>query len=201
MTFQMPKHLIDGSQTILTLADFFGVRDQVEEATWSMPRTELTAEARNILLHARVVSTGRKEGSYGWYLRSGGVRKIALTHLPVSSVHTMRDTFLHEVAHLLDDIQRGRTNHDANWKRWARIVGATPEARHEDPVFRAATNAFRKPVAQCSSCGQQWFRQRRKDYTGYTHPKCDGAAVVNVFANWEEREKFSHYLGEYVLQG
>jgi len=201
MTFQMPKHLIDGSQTILTLADFFGVRDRVEEAAWSMPRTELTAEARSIFLHARVISTGRKESCYGWYQRTGAERKIALTHLPVSEMGQMRDTFLHEVAHLLDDLQRGRTNHDANWKRWARIVGARPEACHEDPVFRAAINEFRKPVAQCSSCGRQWFRQRRKDFTGYTHLKCDGAKVVNVFANREEREKFSHYLGGYVLQG
>lgn len=36
------------------------------------------------------------------------------------------DTFLHELAHLVDMAERGRTDHGPRWKGWARHLGADP---------------------------------------------------------------------------
>ena len=36
------------------------------------------------------------------------------------------DTFLHELAHLVDLAHRGRTDHGPHWRRWAQRLGANP---------------------------------------------------------------------------
>lgn len=52
------------------------------------------------------------------------------------------DTFLHELAHLLDLAHRGRTDHGLRWKAWARHLGASPtrllSAHDVKRVVRAA---------------------------------------------------------------
>lgn len=120
---------------------------------------------------------------------------MVMTALPVSSFYAMTDTFRHEVAHILDYFDRGTTNHDKHWRRWATLCGATPRATSDDPVFAEAAKRLapkKKVIARCVECGQEWSRARRTDFSGCTHPKC-GGKVFNVFPSRAEAERFGHY--------
>jgi predicted SprT family Zn-dependent metalloprotease len=59
------------------------------------------------------------------------------------------DTFLHEVAHILCD----ESGHGEDWKRWARKIGAVPEALVD--LEKAGVKSLRY-VADCPTCGKRW---------------------------------------------
>jgi hypothetical protein len=89
----------------------------------------------------------------------------------------MEDVARHEIAHALDFESRGRSAHDAQWKRWAVACGADPSATYEgplgdDPASRLVATceepgcAYRRPVYRvplrtllCAECRRHGRRR------------------------------------------
>ncbi len=73
----------------------------------------------------------RMSSSYGSHMTRDGTHRITITHrlFRPGLEDILLDTVLHELAHLLDALTngRGRSFHDASWRRWCRRLGATPE--------------------------------------------------------------------------
>jgi predicted SprT family Zn-dependent metalloprotease len=81
-------------------------------------------------------------------------RHLAQT-LPLGEVE---DTIRHEIAHAIDVERRGRTSHDAVWKRLAAACGASPERCAAVDLPADAAARYR---ATCPSCGAEhaFYRQ------------------------------------------
>ncbi len=54
--------------------------------------------------------------------------EMSLSHMEKDTYEQVRDTVLHEIAHLVDFIRRGKSNHDSVWRAVAVEVGAAPRA-------------------------------------------------------------------------
>ncbi len=92
----------------------------------------------------------------------------------------VEDTIRHEIAHAIDYEQRGKSAHDATWKRLARRCGAKPERcfsgdlPHDEaspyvaacPSCRSETPLYRQPAKplRCRAC----VRARRPAYLRVT---------------------------------
>jgi len=90
------------------------------------------------------------------------------------------DTLLHELAHVVDFILRGRSDHSKVWKYIAKVVGATPTAT------RKASGAVKELVAGkykwgCSNenCDMvhTFDRRKKKPITSYWCNKCRSPLV------------------------
>lgn len=209
MTYSVPAEIRTTDMTFAEAADYFDCTDTLLDAIERLPRPDLREQALAIVTSGSKVETTRKrETCFGWYWnRMGEEHVIALTPRECDSRNTMCDTFRHELAHFLDELVRGHSNHDKHWREWAVAMGCRPRATQPDQTFSrgiAQERASRiKTVARCRDCGQEWTRERRKDWTDYTHKCNDGTRgyLRNVFRTHGEAAKFGHYLGGYFLEG
>lgn len=92
-------------------------------------------------------------------------RRITLSaHLAAAlSPEEVEDTLRHEIAHAIDVERRGRTAHDATWKRIAVACGARPDRLFDGDVPADPTAPY---VATCPSCGA-----RHDLYRQPVHPR------------------------------
>lgn len=85
--------------------------------------------------------------------------RVSRHHIECSSADSVIDTILHEIAHAIDFENRGRSGHDAEWRRVAVMVGATPRAN------KAHAYNIKKPVYKydvvCPKCGKLGSRNRK----------------------------------------
>lgn len=74
---------------------------------------------------------------------------ISLSYMEINPFQVMQDTLLHEIAHALQFIKSGKTNHNEDWKKIALKVGCEPKrcASTEDIVLPIG-----KYVGVCPSC-------------------------------------------------
>ena len=196
MTYTIPTQLRNGSKTFSEVAAYFGFEDTLLDAIECLPAAK-QAEALRVITTATVETVEDRQNAMGWYWDHPEMgHRIALTGLALTSEASASDTFRHELAHLLDTLNRGDSDHRREWKRWAMILGAIPTARRLEPVFAAAFDAAsprrRKVVARCTACGADIERARRSDFDGYRHPGCGGGEIVNVFETQAEADRFDY---------
>jgi predicted SprT family Zn-dependent metalloprotease len=94
--------------------------------------------------------------------------------LPLCTAEQIKDTVLHEIAHAIDNEQRGYSNHDYVWKNIARSIGCTGY-RVKTLSKEAREQISYKWEAHCENCGMIGGYQKRPKYlTGAKHRTCKG---------------------------
>jgi len=100
---------------------------------------------------------------------------IGLSKTIIHDEARLRDTLVHEYAHLLAYQRHGRrgVGHGAPWKQAMFDLGAAPKVRHDYEVQR---NSRRQEVAyQCQRCGALVLRSRKlPKRRRYIHTDCGG---------------------------
>jgi predicted SprT family Zn-dependent metalloprotease len=89
----------------------------------------------------------------------------------LDKAHKFEDTIRHEIAHAIDTIIRGYSNHDFQWKAIARELGAD-DSRTYDGALKKPKGKY---SAECKKCGTIHERYRR--------PK--RASVCNCVGTWD----------------
>jgi predicted SprT family Zn-dependent metalloprotease len=79
--------------------------------------------------------------------KKSGTIRLSKYLLPTLSEDQVKDTILHEIAHALDVMDRGTSDHSYQWQRWAIKVGANPSGGKK-PTFEE--NA--KPSKYTATC-------------------------------------------------
>lgn len=102
-------------------------------------------------------------------------RQIALSGLLLTDEARLRDTLIHEYAHLLAVARHGKkaAGHGRCWKQAMLDLGAEPAVRHRYEVER---NKPRQQVGYvCAKCGGTIVRNRRLPRKRkYLHTSCGG---------------------------
>ncbi len=101
------------------------------------------------------------------------VKKITLSEWYVfhNDESDVEDTILHEIAHALDYMERGRSAHDRNWRKWCLRVGANPQRCGKSDLIRPDNHY--KYVDKC--CGKTYRRHRMSLNRMYYCPSCKGS--------------------------
>ncbi|AIE85572.1 SprT-like domain-containing protein [Fimbriimonas ginsengisoli] len=106
------------------------------------------------------------------YYRSGA---IGLSTRVLQTPEAVRETLLHEYAHLLAVHRHGKkaANHGEFWRQAMRDLGQAPQVRHSYEVER---NVPRQQVTYvCIKCGKPFVRARRlPKRQRYIHRNCGG---------------------------
>lgn len=106
------------------------------------------------------------------YYRIGA---IGLSRTVITTEQQLRDTLVHEYAHLLAYHRHGKkgVGHGPPWKQAMVDLGAPPKVRHNYEVQR---NERRQEVAyQCQKCGALLMRSRKlPKRRRYIHNNCGG---------------------------
>lgn len=104
------------------------------------------------------------------------VNKIGLSKYVLTNPTDVRETLLHEYAHLLAVERHGvkAANHGLGWRQAMIDLGLTPRVRHNMPVER---NTKRQAVVyKCLKCGAEIVRARKlPKRRKYHHVNCGGA--------------------------
>ncbi|MFZ4507968.1 MAG: SprT-like domain-containing protein [Fimbriimonas sp.] len=103
------------------------------------------------------------------------VGRIALSRTVLKNEAMVRDTLIHEYAHLLSYVRHGRAGagHGRGWQQAMRDLGAEPKVHHTYEVER---NMARQQVTYlCKKCGAKIIRSRRLAKNRvYVHARCGG---------------------------
>lgn len=107
---------------------------------------------------------------------------ISLSVVVLKDPDQVRETLLHEYAHLLAFDRHGRkgAGHGRHWKQAMRELGLEPKVHHQYEVVR---NQSRQTVVyRCKKCGEQFERKRKlQQRKKYFHRQCGGQiALVEV---------------------
>jgi len=106
------------------------------------------------------------------YFRTG---EIGLSYIVLRSEEAIRETLLHEYAHLLAFYRHGDKGrgHGQPWRRAMVDLGLQPKVRHNYAVQR---NAVRQQVSyKCLNCGAIIVRKKRlPSRRRYLHAACGG---------------------------
>ncbi|MEQ1933281.1 MAG: SprT-like domain-containing protein, partial [Fimbriimonadaceae bacterium] len=101
--------------------------------------------------------------------------EISLSSVLIVDDQRMRDTLIHEYAHLLAFDRHGRdgSGHGQAWRQAMHDLGAKPIVRHNYEVERRAMT--RNLTYRCVKCGIEVYRVRplKRGYT-YFHRDCGG---------------------------
>ena len=101
------------------------------------------------------------------------MKQIILSR-PMTSNETDSDrinnTILHEIAHALDCLNRGKTNHDSEWEKIAKSIGCSGSKCGS--VTSLNKDAFIKWKAECSSCDKEYYKYH-KPKTRLSCSQCD----------------------------
>lgn len=108
--------------------------------------------------------------------------RITLSAVVLKDPEHIRETLLHEYAHLLAFDRHGRkgAGHGKHWKQAMVDLGLEPKVHHHYEVVR---NQSRQVVVyQCKKCGESFSRKRRLTQSKrYFHRQCGGQiALVEV---------------------
>lgn len=106
------------------------------------------------------------------YYRTG---IIGLSQKVLPTVEAVRETVLHEYAHLLAVFRHGRpaANHGPPWQKAMADLGLPPTVRHSFAVERNVKR--QRVIYHCSRCGAPIVRHRRlPKRRKYVHANCGG---------------------------
>lgn len=106
------------------------------------------------------------------YYKTG---RIALSSRVLFDEESVRDTLIHEYAHLLAVHRYGRkgAGHGPAWREAMREMGLEPKVRHN---YRVERNSRRQEVTyKCAACGKLYVRGKRFPRRArYYHVHCGG---------------------------
>lgn len=101
--------------------------------------------------------------------------RIVLSRQVLKNPEDVRETALHEYAHLLAFHRFGKAGagHGAAWKQAMLDLGLEPKVHHK---FEVSRNKSRQEVVyQCKKCGREIIRKRQvKGFRRYIHVNCGG---------------------------
>lgn len=106
------------------------------------------------------------------YCREG---RIGLSSRVLRMPSAVRDTLVHEYAHLLAWARHGRKSlgHGPLWQKAMRDLGAEPVVRHRYEVERNARR--QRVIYRCAKCGFEFVKSRRfPKRRRYAHIDCGG---------------------------
>lgn len=118
----------------------------------------------------------------GSYVSRGG-QPVCIRLQFAQERQNLRDTFLHELAHLCDHLthQSGlkyRNAHGDGWALWAREFGIEPNVRGESAALEQLYQTRLRTVAVCDRCGAELRRlQRLRRDRRYVHTRCGGSLI------------------------
>lgn len=125
------------------------------------------------------VRPSRATRSLGGYVSKAGL-PVSIRLQFAQEADSLRDTFLHELAHLCDHLcnQPGkayRRAHGPHWQQWAQRLGIEPKRCGRSAALERLYQQRLKPVAICQSCGTEFQRTRRLSRRrNYFHSHCGG---------------------------
>lgn len=107
-------------------------------------------------------------------------RAIGLGASVLTTPERLKDTLIHEYAHLLAFARYGNAGrgHGAGWQQAMTDLGAAPRVRH---TYEVARNASRQRVFyRCVRCGASIERRRRLPRgRKYVHAQCGGGLKLD----------------------
>jgi predicted SprT family Zn-dependent metalloprotease len=110
------------------------------------------------------------------YYRTGS---IGLSAIILDTPEKLRQTLLHEYAHLLAVDRHGRkaANHGVHWRQAMIDLGLEPKVRH---TYECVRNSPRQKVTyKCRKCGANIERSRRLPRNRrYVHSSCGGGLLL-----------------------
>lgn len=94
--------------------------------------------------------------------------RLSRNFVRLNTEDAVRDTILHEIAHIKAGLKAG---HGIAWKMWCRTVGCRPErcAALSDVVV---AHSFEVACGVCEAVLQRAFRKPRRDFTNCYCPHC-----------------------------
>jgi predicted SprT family Zn-dependent metalloprotease len=104
-------------------------------------------------LSFKLGNTKRALGRFRHYRNGSAICiEISKHYLAICPIEIMEETVLHEVAHYMDFLIRGKSNHDWHWKKCCRIVGANPERTCDIPDEYKPKGKY---TLTCPSCNRE----------------------------------------------
>ncbi|MDX2494671.1 MAG: SprT-like domain-containing protein [Desulfuromusa sp.] len=165
--------------TVKQIADEFSLWQEIETAVngilveGSAPDL-LEKIAKIPIQHSRAT---RRLGAY----ISKGDEPICIRLQFAQEPDNLKHTFLHEVAHACDHLNRSnkpstyRRAHGSSWKGWARALGISTQCSGESEAVRLLHQQRVKLIAVCQKCGAEFHRVRRLNRNRiYIHQNCGG---------------------------
>lgn len=104
-------------------------------------------------------------------------------HLHKATDDQIQDTILHEIAHGLDIMQRGTSDHGPRWKEIAMSIGANPASKAKEAVF--GREMYRYHLV-CDTCGEivghrRTMQQKTRVKISHSyHPTCGTSSRINI---------------------
>ena len=113
-----------------------------------------------------------------WY----GKKRIQLSKILVNAElneGVVENTILHEIAHALDCLKRGRSSHDYKWRRLARSIGC--DGNRCGDYLTSSPKLLPKPKWKitCPVCKTEFFRHLNRSNKQQSCGKCS--------SRWDER--------------
>jgi len=125
------------------------------------------------------IQPSRATRTLGAYVSKAG-RPVCIRLQFAQESDSLRNTFLHELAHLCDHLcnqsgQRYRRAHGPDWQQWAKLLGTEPKRCGRSAALETLYQQRLKLVAVCQQCGSEFHRTRRlNSRRNYVHSKCGG---------------------------
>lgn len=104
---------------------------------------------------------------------------ISLSAIVLKEPNQVRETLLHEYAHLLAFDRHGRkgVGHGRHWRQAMVDLGLEPKVHHQYEVVR--NQARQTVVYRCKKCGETFARKRRlPQRKRYFHRQCGGQIAL-----------------------
>nr|WP_320050994.1 SprT-like domain-containing protein [uncultured Desulfuromonas sp.] len=162
--------------TVYDFANRHGLWHRIEQAVAVLVPDGQTFLERIRSVPVKASKATRSLGCY--YSRGSEPRCIRLQF--VQEPDALRQTFLHEVAHLCDHLltfqgKMYRGGHGKNWQHWAKSFKISSERCGHSPAVAKLHQERLKVVAVCERCQQPIYRQRRlPSRRQYLHAGCGG---------------------------
>lgn len=124
------------------------------------------------------------------------VRLNGLQHVDENGLQVIEDVIRHEIAHAIDNEQRGASDHSATWKKVCRLVGADPTRLYEGKDTHRMPGKYE---STCPKCGNKdnYYRRPKLDQYCKTCNVRDGRRFDDAY----RLELHVRATGELLLYG
>lgn len=180
----LPRGALPGTLSLGTVEDF---AKQIGEADLfnvfpRVPTSVRESEAFFATLSATVWMKVFRKGTVRAGQASSRRKEVQINSLlfTLGTQQHVRETFLHETAHVLADLfYKMDCNHDWRWVRMARLLGDTGDRCHNYSYLLNKQRA-KKLTYICVTCRQLYHRAQRLDTTRMVCGKCRGELRLKV---------------------